>query len=95
MQTLTDTKLTIPAKKKKTLDYPIFGRIGRKVFRIDGPKRSLVVQHESLINPTDFTGSDLSTTEYEYVLFGNDYEPISHLEFEEELTKALNRIINY
>lgn len=77
------------------MDYPVFGRVGKKVFRIDGPKKSLVVQHETLINPTDFTGSELNTSEYEYILFGNDYEPITHTQFEEVLNKALNKIINY
>lgn len=90
-----DTKLVIPAKKKQVLTYPIFGRVGRKVFRIDSPKRSLVVQHESLINPTDFSGSDLNTSEYEYVLYGNEYETISKQQFDETLAKAMEKIMSY
>jgi hypothetical protein len=90
-----ETKLIIPAKRKQVLNYPIYGRVGRKVFRVDGPKKSLVVQHESLINPTDFTGSDLNTSEYEYVLYGNDYETITQTEFEETLNRAMKKIINY
>jgi hypothetical protein len=89
------TKLVIPAKKKKVLQYPIFGRVGRKVFRIDSPKKSMVVQHEALINPTDFSSSDLNTSEYEYVFYGNDYEQITRQEFEETLASAMNKIINY
>lgn len=91
----TETQLIIPAKKKKVIEYPIFGKVGRKVFRIDSPKKSLVVQHESLINPTDFTGSDLNTSEYEYVLFGNDFEEITCKEFDSVLAVAMNKIINY
>ncbi len=91
----TDTKLVVPAKKKKVLEYPIFGRVGRKVFRIDGPKKSLVVQHEALINPTDFSNSDLNTSEYDYVLYGNEYEEITRQEFEETLASAMSKIINY